>query len=90
MPISISSVLDVLAAHDIRPFESELGEVELPGIGEIEEGETFYSTSISEVFGLDGDEMLDRPGIVDIDDPRLGDWWGEIEGIIVGSTNDLQ
>jgi hypothetical protein len=86
MPISISSVLDVLAAHDIRPFESELGEVELPGIGEIEEGDTVYSTTISEVFGWDDDEVPHRPGIVDIDDPRLREWWGEIERII-GDTN---
>jgi hypothetical protein len=86
MPISISSILDVLAAHGIRPFEAELEDAELPGIGEIEEGETVYSTSISEVFGADGDEAPDRPGIVDIDDPRLREWWDEIERII-GDTN---
>ena len=82
MPISISSVLEVLAAHDVRPFEIDSEHVELPGIGQIEDGETVYSTSISEVFGLDGEEMAERPGIADIDDPRLREWWGEIEQII--------
>ncbi len=82
MPISVSSILDVLGAHDIRPLEDEREDIEFPGIGQIEEGETVYSTSITEVFGADGDEALHRPDILDTDDPRLRECWEEIGRII--------
>ena len=61
MAISISNVLDVLGAHNIRPTEDDWREDDweeedrddgdLPGIGSIEEGETVYATSLDEVFG---------------------------------------
>lgn len=82
MPISVSNILDVLGAHGIRPLEDDGENVELPGIGQIEEGETVYSTSISEVFGADGEDMLDRPDILDIDDPRVREWSEKIGRII--------
>ena len=81
MPISISDILDVLRAHEIRPIEDDWGDADLPGIGGIEEGETVYSTSLAEVFGQDG-EALDVPDIFHTDDPRIGEWWNEIEQII--------
>jgi hypothetical protein len=81
--ISISDILDVLGAHDIRPHEGDWEAFDLPGIGQIEDGETVYTTSIAEVFGRD-DERVDGPRIGDTDDPRLREWWQEIEQIIEG------
>jgi hypothetical protein len=80
MAISISDILDVLHAHDIRPIEDDR-EVDLPGVGEAEEGETIYCTSIDEVFRQD-DETPEGPGIIGTDDPRFREWWEEIEQII--------
>lgn len=90
MAINISEVLDILQAHDIVPEEPFEGtdlpptqQPELPGIGEIEEGETVYSTSIGQVFGDDDDD-----GIFGIDDPRIHEWWADIEGIIERRRNE--
>lgn len=48
MTVSTSNVLSVLAAHGIDPHDAEVADTDIPGIGEIEEGESVYSTSISE------------------------------------------
>ena len=76
---SISDILNVLNAYDIwPPAESYDDDLELPGIGEIEEGETVYATSLDEVLAGDG------PFVLDTDDPRLREWWEQIELIIAG------
>lgn len=82
MPISVSSVLDVLAAHDINPLDDDRSDMDLPGIGQIDEGESIYSTSLNEVFGGNGETGKDGPDVTDSDDPRLREWWEEIERII--------
>lgn len=81
MAVSISGVLDVLAANDIRPLEDDWEETDLPAIGELDDGETIYSTSIAEVFRRD-DETAERPGILYGDDRRLREWWDEVERLI--------
>jgi hypothetical protein len=76
---SISDILNVLSAYDIwPPAESYDDDLELPGIGEIEEGETVYATSLDEVLAGDG------PFVLGTDDPRLREWWEQIESIIAG------
>ena len=71
MAISTSEILDILRARDIVPEELPEGvdlptttEQDFPEIGEIDEGETVYSTSIGEVFSR-GDERLEGPDIFD-------------------------
>jgi hypothetical protein len=58
--------LIILGAHDVRPLEPDPEDVDLPGIGEIQEGETVYSASIT-----------DRRSILDRDDPRVRNWWDQ-------------
>jgi hypothetical protein len=86
MAISTSDILDILRAHEIVPEDGLDGvdlpasvEREFPEIGDIEEGETVYSTSIGEVFGQEDDGESD---ILDPDNPRIREWWHEIEGVI--------
>jgi hypothetical protein len=86
MAVSTSMILDVLAAHGIDPTEQE--EVDLPGIGEINEGEAVYATSIANVFGGRDEEPSDV-GIIDSDDPRFREWWHEIEQIIEGRNDRM-
>jgi hypothetical protein len=53
----------------------------IPEIGEIEEGETAYTTSLSEVFGGIDDDV----GWTEVfghDSARMREWWDEIEAII--------
>ena len=62
-----------------------MADVDLPGIGEVEEGETVYSTSIPEVFGETDDE---GPGsALSPDDVRVSEWRREIERIIEGGEH---
>ena len=49
MAMPIGDILDVLRERGIEPDE-EPEAVDLPGIGQVEEGETIYSTSVAEVF----------------------------------------
>ena len=78
MAVPIEEVLNVLRERGVDPAEqSEHTETpELPGIGEVEETETIYATSIDEVFREDGD-------VFNSDDGRLGHWWREVADIIV-------
>ncbi len=74
MPISTSQILDVLREYDINPLEDDIADIDLPGIGEIEEDKSVYATSIVEVFGRgdDGESaVLDGLGF---DDPRMKEW----------------
>lgn len=61
---------------------------DLPGVGEIAEGETVYATSVDEVLSWD-DETPAGPDILDSDDPRLREWWKEIEPIIEVQNDGL-
>ena len=49
MAIAIEEILHILRQRGIEPDE-ELEGADLPGIGQVEEGETIYSTSVAEVF----------------------------------------
>lgn len=82
MANNTSEILDVLSAHDIVPEEHAHGldvpvtvGPEFPEISEIEEEEAVYTTSITEVFREDDE---DGRGILDIDDPRIREWWEDI------------
>lgn len=79
MAFPTSNVLDVLEAHDIRPVEDNPDDTDFPGVGELEDGETVYSTSIAEV-GRE-DEPASETGVLDAEDPRLREWLDEIERI---------
>lgn len=80
------TILDVLNAHDIRPLEDDI-ELQLPSIGELEEGETVYTTSIAEVFP-NRKKIEDRPW-PDLEDQRLREWWQELERIIEKSRESI-
>lgn len=82
MTISLPGILDVLNEYGINPLEDDQPNFDLPDIGEIGEGETVYTTSISEVFGTDREDVLDGPDLLDTDDPRIREWWEEIGRII--------
>lgn len=89
MAATTQQIIDVLRANGIDPEESletvDLpgGDLpELPGVGEVEQGETVYSTSINRVLGSTDDELE----ILDIDDPRMREWIRELEEII-GNRN---
>lgn len=87
MPIPTSQILDVLREYDIHPLDDDYAEIDLPGIGEIEEGEGVYATSIAEIFGRgDGEEAVTLDGL-DLDDPRIREWQGRLREIIDISTN---
>jgi hypothetical protein len=57
MTIPTPEILDILRAHNIVPQDGLEGvdlpastERDFPEVGEIEEGETIYATSIAEIF----------------------------------------
>jgi hypothetical protein len=67
MSKSVENALAVLRAHGIEPYESDAEFPDIPGIGEVEEGETVYATSLDDVFwddprGPDGDGALETEG----------------------------
>jgi len=70
---SIDEILNVLRERGIEPHE-QLDDVDVPGIGEIKEGETIYTTSMEEVLEDQDDERF-------IEDDRLRRWWHEIEKV---------
>jgi hypothetical protein len=82
MSFSVSGTLDVLRAHGIRPLEDDQWEIDLPGIGQIEGGESVYSTSIIEVLGTDSEGLLGDRATREIDDLRLREWRNEVDRII--------
>lgn len=82
MTASTQGILEVLAAHDIYPLDDDFADTDLPGIGEINEDETVYSTSLEEVFGQPEDVEGIGPEIPVGEDSRLREWREELEGII--------
>lgn len=87
MSIPTSQILGVLRQYDINPLDDDYAEAELPGIGEIEEGEGVYATSISEVFGRGDGEEAGTLDEFDLDDPRMREWQGSLREIIDNSSN---
>jgi hypothetical protein len=81
MAVQTDEILDVLRQRGIEP-EERMADVNLPGIGQVEEGETIYSTSIPKVFEEPDDEG--PVSALSMDDLRLNEWWREIERIIEG------
>lgn len=86
MAISASEILDVMREHGVAPDDPPPGldlptgdGPGLPGVGEIEEGETVYATSIDEVFGGDEDGAQNP---VASDDPRIQEWWEQVRPIV--------
>ena len=79
MAQEINEILDVLRERGIDPTEG--GEAaDLPDIGNVQEGDTIYSTSLAEVDREPEDE--NPKSVWALDDDRLNDWWIEIERII--------
>ena len=84
MTVSSNQILEVLSSYDIRPMEDNFSEIDLPGIGEIEDGEGIYTTSLKEIFSNNGDiQSSDWPKS---DDPRLKEWEVELDEIIESSS----
>ncbi len=90
MTLSTSAILNVLRNYDVIPevpvAHSDQVPIEQPSfsdVGEVREGEAIYATSISEILN-DAPEQGQYP---DLDDERLGNWKGEIEGIIRDSRS---
>jgi hypothetical protein len=79
MALQADEILDVLRHRGIEP-EEQMADVDLPGIGKVEEGETIYSTSIQEVFREPDDGSPDS-GLLP-DDDRLNEWRREIERVV--------
>ena len=83
MKLSNTTILDIMREHDVVPenlppsLDWPIGDGPvIPGVGEIDEGEGVYSTSIEEV--------LDDEDEVPLEDPRLREWWEELRPIIQG------
>jgi hypothetical protein len=90
MAINTSKILDILSAHGIIPGEDLQGidvpvmdGQEFPEIGEINEGETVYSTSIAAVLPVGKEDPDD---FLNMDDPRIQEWWEDIQRIRDGET----
>lgn len=86
MPIATDQILNVLRQYGISPFDDDFAEVDLPGIGEIDEEEGVYSTSLDEVLGRGDDGEMAYPDWPFADDPRMREWLGELEEIMGGSN----
>jgi hypothetical protein len=82
MAISTDQILDVLRNYGIHPLDDDIAEIDLPGIGQIEEGEGVYATSLGEVLGRGDDTDVAELGWPGIDDPRMQRWRDDLERII--------
>lgn len=86
MTITTSEILDVMRKHGVVPDDPPEG-LDLPtgdgpgvpGVGEVEEGETVYATSIDEVLGNGEEDVENAQGQ---DDPRIREWWNEVRPIV--------
>ena len=89
MKLSTSQILDILARRGITPDSDEpvegvpAPEDDLPEIGELDENETVYRTSLKKVLGNSNGE-LDYPIS---ENPRISEWWSDIERVI-GSEDE--
>lgn len=85
MSITTSEILDSMREHGVVPddpppeLDLPIGDGPgLPGVGEIGEGETVYSTSIDEVLGDDDD---DSGEVHAPEDSRVREWWEQVRPI---------
>jgi len=65
MASSIIDILNVLADRGIRPLEDDSEERDFPEIGQIEENETVYSTSLGEVLNPRDDVSDELPVLLE-------------------------
>jgi hypothetical protein len=93
MAITAVEILDVMREHGVVPDEPppELNLPAgagpgLPGVGEIEEGEAVYATSLDEIF-RQGDDDLEK--VEGPDDPRILELWEELRPIIESPDGGL-
>ena len=95
MGVDIHDVLTTIRKYGIFPendiyTEEPPGQifetVDLPGIGELREGETVYETTLDDITeeSIDLEEETLAPPPL-IDDERLHEWWDEVEDDIRGS-----
>ncbi|MCE2760256.1 MAG: type II toxin-antitoxin system HicA family toxin [Acetobacteraceae bacterium] len=83
MPVSTDLILNVLADYDIHPGLNDAAEIELPGVGKIEEGETVYSTSIDGIL-RDSDDAGPLAASLDMADDRVKNWYEQLMRIREG------
>lgn len=86
MAITTTDILNVMREHGVVPGDLPPGldfptgdGPGMPGVGEIEEGETVYATSIDEVLG---DAENDAENAVEPENPRVREWWEEARPIV--------
>lgn len=82
MTINTSEILDILSTYNIFPEDREgsldwptVNGKEFPEIGEIEEGESVYTTTIEDIFR---EQEKGDDGILGSNDRRIQEWWQEI------------
>jgi hypothetical protein len=81
MPVSISTILGVLKSNGIVPGDDDWADVELPGLGTIDDGEGVYATTLDEVFRPEP-EPPSNPEKPFGWNQRLDEWWREVEEVI--------
>lgn len=82
MSLSTNNILDVLSDYGIDPYQDRKS-FDLPSVGSLEEGETVYAASLSDISELN-DTPFDLP--LASDDVRVRQWWSLIEEIIKANT----
>jgi hypothetical protein len=81
MPTSTTDILNILADYHIHPGIDDAAELELPGIGAIEEGETVYSTPIDGIL-RDSDDAGPLAASLDMTDDRVKQWYDQLTWIL--------
>ncbi len=87
MTLSIDDILEVLQKYAILP-EEEFDRGELPGIGQISENETVYTTSLEKVFAEEDLPSVDAADDRAIDD-RVREWRRQLTRIVEGAGSRL-
>jgi hypothetical protein len=88
----VKIVLEVLNAHGIDPYEDNSDLRKFPEIGRITADETFYTTSLDQVFGGEfadarGEELpFDDARKETFEDPRLAEWFERLRFIVENSA----
>lgn len=89
MPIATDQILDVLRQYGINPLDDDYAEIDQPAIGEIEEGEGVYSTSLNEVLTRRDEGEMPYPDWPFTDNPRMREWLDELERVIAARRGEL-
>jgi len=90
MPIATEEILDVLREYGIHPLDDDFSDIDLPSVGQIEEGESVYSTSLNGVLGRGEDGEITFSDWPSFDDPRTREWHNELEAIIVEARESFR